>query len=158
MTTTNTVSERPLVLHVKTALSEDDAQICVAPNLAWAALAEGRSVTIVFDASALTSIAKNYGWRSLVNGDSNALDRASLPKSERETLSRQFGVAPEEVPTDYGQYLSFLRSKGVELYYNKTMTVLYKIDESQIHTDVKPLELKGLLQVLSQENADYIVY
>ena len=29
-------SPRPLLLHVKTALSVDDAQICVVPNVAWA--------------------------------------------------------------------------------------------------------------------------
>lgn len=46
----------PLVLHVKTALSVDDAQICVVPNVAWAALAEGRPVTVVFDGSAAS------GW------------------------------------------------------------------------------------------------
>ena len=45
-------TERPLVFHVKTALSVDDAQICVVPNVAWAALAAGRPVTIVFDGSA----------------------------------------------------------------------------------------------------------
>lgn len=30
-------AERPLIFHVKTALSVDDAQICVVPNVAWAA-------------------------------------------------------------------------------------------------------------------------
>ena len=49
---------RPVVFHVKTALSVDDAQICVVPNVAWAALAEDRPVTIVFDGSAVTSVAK----------------------------------------------------------------------------------------------------
>jgi hypothetical protein len=54
-------AERPLVVHVKTALSVADAQICVVPHVAWAALAEGRPV--VFDGSAVTSVARGYGWR-----------------------------------------------------------------------------------------------
>jgi len=34
--------ETPIFLvHVKTSLDEDDAQICVAPNVAWAALNKG---------------------------------------------------------------------------------------------------------------------
>jgi urease accessory protein len=33
------------------------------PNVAWAALAAGRRVTIVFDGSAVTSVARGYGWR-----------------------------------------------------------------------------------------------
>ncbi len=37
MTAIAAESGRLLVLHVKTALSVDDAQICVAPNVAWAA-------------------------------------------------------------------------------------------------------------------------
>src|SRR3546814_10066825 len=54
LTAATAAETRPLVLHVKTSLSVDDAQICVVPNIAWAALSEGRAVPVVFDGSAVT--------------------------------------------------------------------------------------------------------
>lgn len=152
------MAARPLVLHVKTALKEDDAQICVAPNLAWAALAEGRAVTIVFDASAVQSITKGYGWHGWIGEDKAAMDRASIPARERKALAEEFGVPEDEVPSDYGQYLGFLKQRGARLYYNKTMTTLYQIEKGQIHPDVTPLGIKELLKVLAPGEADYIVY
>ncbi|MGH6894944.1 MAG: hypothetical protein ACREJ5_00115 [Geminicoccaceae bacterium] len=150
-------AERPLVFHVKTALSVDDAQICVVPNVAWAALAEGRPVTIVFDGSAVTSVARGYGWRGWLGIDSTAMDRAALPERERRSLAEQFGVPLEEVPHDYGAYLDFIKAKGAEIYYNTTMALLYQIDPQRIDDALEPLELQALLQVLTAD-ADYLVY
>lgn len=149
--------QRPLLLHVKTALSVDDAQICVVPNIAWAALSEGRPVTVVFDGSAVTSIAKGIGWRGWIGIDSTAMDRAGLPERERVSLSEQLGVPLETVPQDYGAYLHFLKEKGVEIVYNRTMAVLYNIPADKIDTAARPVGLKELLKVLETEG-DYLVY
>jgi hypothetical protein len=150
-------AERPLVFHVKTALSVDVAQICVVPNVAWAALAEGRPVTIVFDGSAVTSVARGYGWRGWLGIDSTAMERAGLPERERRSLAEQFDLPLEEVPEDYGEYLRFIKEKGAEIYYNTTMALLYEIDPEQIDNALEPLELQALLQVLTAD-ADYLVY
>ena len=148
---------RPVVFHVKTALSVDDAQICAVPNVAWAALAEGRPVTIVFDGSAVTSVAHGYGWRGWLGIDSTAMERAALPERERRSLAEQFGLPLEEVPEDYGAYLDFIKEKGAKIYYNTTMALLYQIDPAQIDDALDPLELQPLLQVLTGD-ADYLVY
>ena len=150
-------AERPLVFHVKTALSIDDAQICVVPNVAWAALAQGRPVTIVFDGSAVTSVARGYGWRGWLGIESTAMERAGLPERERRSLAEQFDVPLEEVPEDYGAYLRFIKEKGAEIYYNTTMALLYQIDPEQIDDALEPLELQALLKVLTAD-ADYLVY
>ena len=50
-----------LVIQVKATLSVDDAQICAVPNLAWAAVAQGRKVSLLFDASAVTSVTRGRG-------------------------------------------------------------------------------------------------
>ncbi len=58
-------SQRPegerLVIHVKVTPSVDDAQICAVPNVAWAAVAQGRKVSLLFDASAVTSVTRGRG-------------------------------------------------------------------------------------------------
>jgi hypothetical protein len=153
----NAQSPTPLVLHVKTALREDDAQICVAPNLAWAALSEGRPVKMVFDASAVQSIAKDYGWRGKLGAGSSAMDRANLPDREREALAEQLGVPLDTVPADYGAYLRFLRERGAQIYYNRSMTVLFDIDADKIDSAVAPLDIKELLHALTGAG-DYLVY
>jgi hypothetical protein len=148
---------RPLVLHVKTALSVDDAQICVVPNVAWAALSEGRPVTVVFDGSAVTSIAKGYGWRGWLGVDSTAMDRAELPERERIALAEQIGVPLGQVPRDYGDYLRFIADEGATVVYNSTMAVLYDIPPDAIEPVARPVGLKELLQQLRTEG-DYLVY
>lgn len=98
------------------------------PNDAWAALAEDRPVTIVFDGSAVTSVAKGYGWRGWFGIDSTAMERAELPERERGALAEQFGVTLDEVPQDYGAYLDLIKEKGAKISYNTTMALLYQID------------------------------
>lgn len=51
-----------ILIHMKTSLAEDDAQICAVPNVAWAAVKAGNKVTILVDASAVTSLTKGFGW------------------------------------------------------------------------------------------------
>ena len=150
-------SARPLLLHVKTALSVDDAQICVVPNVAWAALEEGRPVTIVFDGSAVTSVVKGWGWRGWFGAESTAMDRAALPERERKSLTEQLDVELAEVPQNYAEFLHLLKERGAVMYYNRTMALLYNIDPESLDSVLKPLGLKELLKVLHTDG-DYLVY
>ncbi len=88
----NVGADEQLLIHVKTALSVDDAQICAVPNVAWAALSQGKEVTLLFDASAVTSVTKRFGWRGWLGTKTTAMDRAALPERERKSLAEQFQV------------------------------------------------------------------
>src|SRR5581483_1785985 len=107
-----------ILIHMKTSLALDDAQICAVPNVAWAAVKAGHKVTILVDASAVTSVTKGFGWfRGLIGSDSTALDRAGLPEWEQQSLSEQMGVPLEQVPHHSGESFDFLNDKlGVEIY------------------------------------------
>ncbi len=120
----NSEEDEHILIHVKTALSVDDAQICAVPNVAWATVAEGKQVTLLFDASAVTSVTKGFGWRGWFATKTTAMDRAALPQRERESLAEQFQVPLDTVPRNYGEYLMFLKGKGIKLYYNRTMALL----------------------------------
>ncbi len=148
---------RPFLIHVKTSLSVDDAQICVVPNVAWAALEAGSPVTLLFDGSAVTSVARGRGWRGWLGSTTTAMDRAPLPERERRSLAEQFGVPLETVPEDYGAYLGFLSDKGVSIYYNTTMALLYQIDPEDIDPALTPMALKDMVDLLSKP-AVYLVY
>jgi len=139
-----------ILIHMKTALSLDDAQICAVPNVAWATVKAGHKVTILVDASAVTSVTKGFGWfNGTFRPDSTALDRAALPERERQSLSEQMGVALEQVPHDYGEYFDFLKKMGVEIYGNRTMMLLYKIDPARVASAVMPLPLDRMVQLFN---------
>ncbi|GAB4252266.1 hypothetical protein [Deferrisoma sp.] len=147
-------AENTFLIHAKTSLKLDDAQICAVPNVAWAALQKGYRVVILFDASGVTAIKKG----GLFGGDRTPLDKAELPERERRSLSEQLGVPLERVPADYGAYVRLLKEKyGVELYANRTMMLLYKIPEDRIDPAVKPVGLAEMIRLFEGANV-YVAY
>ncbi|HBP87807.1 MAG TPA: hypothetical protein PKK23_14650 [Nitrospirales bacterium] len=145
-----------ILIHMKTSLAEDDAQICAVPNVVWAMTKAGHQVKILVDASAVTSVTKGFGWfNSLFGSGSTALDRATLPERERQSLAEQMEVSLEKVPHNYGDYFQFLKSLGVEIYGNQTMMLLYNINLSKIDSAVTPIPLNQMVELFS--SADHIV-
>ena len=141
------------LFHVKTSLDKDDAQICVVPNVAWAALNKGHEVILMFDGSAVTSVKKGGFWDSTKTD----MDRAKLPEREREALAQQFDYPLEQIPHNYGEYLGFLKKLGVKLYINRTMMLLYKIEPEEIDSNLDPIELTKMIELM--EHADvYAAY
>lgn len=131
-----------VLIHVKTSLAQDDAQICVVPNVAMAALDAGDDVTLLFDASAVTSITQGWGWSNW--GATTPMDNATAPARERKSIADQFDVPLDEVPTDYGAYLDFLGERGVDMYVNRTMLTLYKINPEDVDPVAQPLDAKEM--------------
>lgn len=145
-----------ILIHVKTSLALDDAQICAVPNVAWAAVRAGHRVTVLVDASAITSVTKGFGWfRTLIGAETTALDRAGLPERERQSLSEQMGVPIEQVPHRYGEYFDVLKKMGVEIYGNRTMMLLYNIDPARVADSVTPVPLAKMVELF--EAADRIL-
>ena len=138
-----------VLIHMKTSLALDDAQICAVPNVAWAAVKAGHKVTILVDASAVTSVTKGFGWfRKLTGSETTALDRAGLPERERQSLSEQMGVPLDQTPHNYGEYFDLLKTKlGVEIYGNQTMMLLYKIDPARVASSVTPIPLAKMVDL-----------
>lgn len=150
-------SAASILIHMKTSLAEDDAQICAVPNVAWAAVKAGHQVTILVDASAVTSVTKGFGWfRKMTGSETTALDRASLPERERQSLSEQMGVPLDQIPHTYGEYFDFLKNTlGVEIYGNQTMMLLYKIDPVRVASSVTPVPLTKMVELFA--SADRVI-
>ena len=150
-------SAASILIHMKTSLAEDDAQICAVPNVAWAAVKADHQVTILVDASAVTSVTKGFGWfRKMTGSETTALDRASLPERERQSLSEQMGVPLDQIPHTYGEYFDFLKNKlGVEIYGDQTMMLLYKIDPARVASSVTPILLERMVDLFA--SADRVI-
>ncbi len=104
----------------------------------------------------MTSVTKDFGWlRRLVGSDSTALDRAALPERERQSLSEQMGAPLEQIPHNYGEYFDFLKQMSVEIYGNRTMTLLYKIDPARVASSVTPIPLAKMVDLFA--SADRVI-
>lgn len=145
--------QKKFLIHATTSLKIDDAQICAVPNIAWTALKQGYDVSILFDASGVTALKKG----GFLGGDKSPLDKAKLPERERISLSKQLSEPLENIPHNYGEYIQFLHNKGVKLYANRTMMLLYEIKATQIISNVKPLDLNELVQLRASSNV-YVSY
>ena len=99
------------LVHLKTSLKKNDAQICVAYNVIWAALEEGFEVKVLVDADAINTF--KVGWFG-----KDDIEKYKIPERLRKELAEQFSVPLEEVPGTYGEFLNFLHGKGAEFFIN----------------------------------------
>ena len=138
---------RTILIHIKTGLKQDNAQIPVAYNQIWAALAEGLNVRVLVDASAVETYMKGEanGWEDL--------EEHQLPESLRQIVAKDFRVQVAEVPRTYGAYLRMLQDKGAKFYVNSEMLVAAKIKAAlgkteslgpTFFTPVGPRQMLGL--------------
>ena len=148
--------EEIMLVHLKTSLKRDDAQICVAYNIIWAALEEDMKVEVLIDADAVYTY--KVGWRG-----KDSLEGYKLPENLKNGLSEQFNVPIESVPKTYGEYLMMLKDRGVGFFINKEMLVVSGIgtpDEPLNKISAKffkPVSLKEMVR-LRKEAQYYLVY
>lgn len=120
---TQTDESETFLVHLKTSLKRDDAQICVAYNVIWAALVEGYDVKVLVDADAINTF--KLGWFG-----KDDIEKYKIPESLRTALSKQFSVSLDTVPKTYGEFLTLLREKGAEFYINSGFLIVSKIGTS----------------------------
>ncbi len=112
------------LVHLKTGLKKDDAQICVAYNIMWAALEEGYTVKVLIDADAINTF--KIGWKG-----KDSIEGYKIPKNLRHALADQFKVELTAVPETYGDFLVMLNKKGVLFYINTGFLIVSKIGTPQ---------------------------
>jgi hypothetical protein len=66
------------------------------------------------------------------------------------------GVPLEQIPHNYGEYFDFLKNKlGVDIYGNRTMMLLYKIDPARVASSVTPIPLEKMVGLFA--SADRVI-
>ena len=108
------------LVHLKTSLKKDDAQICVAYNVIWAALEEGFDVKVLVDADAINTF--KVGWFG-----KDDIEKFSIPERLRKELAKQFSESLKKVPRTYGEFLNMLHEKGAEFYINTGFLIVSNI-------------------------------
>jgi predicted peroxiredoxin len=144
------------LVHLKTSLKKDDAQICVAYNMMWAALEEGYDVKVLVDADAINTF--KVGWRG-----KDDIEGYKIPENLRAALAKQFSVSLKSVPKTYGDFLQMLKDRGVEFYINTGFLIVSKIGTREkplkkvSNRFFKPVTLKEMVR-LRTSAAYYMAY
>jgi hypothetical protein len=86
------------LIHLNTSLKKNDAQICVAYNMIWAAIEEGFEVKVLVDASAINTF--KIGWLS----KKDYIEDYEIPEGLRKALSVQFKKALTDISKTYGEH------------------------------------------------------
>lgn len=147
---------KTFLVHLKTGLKKDDAQICVAYNVIWAALKKGHTVKVLVDADAINTY--KIGW-----GGKDDIEEYKIPENLRVALSKQFEVSLNQIPKTYGEYLIMLKEKGVEFFINSGFLIVSKIGTPEDLLKkisakfFKPITLPEMIDLRSKADY-YMVY
>jgi len=150
------VEKETFLVHLKTSLSRDDAQICVAYNIMLAAIEEGFRVKVLVDADAVNTF--KIGWLG-----KDDIENYKIPDNLRQELSKQFNIPISKLPGTYGEFLLMLKDRGVEFYINTEMLIVSKIgtpDDPLKRISAKffrPVTLREMLKI-RQEAKYYMTY
>ncbi len=140
------------LIHMKTGIKKDDAQICVAYNVIWAALEEGYTVKVLVDADAINTF--KLGWFG-----KDDIEKYKIPDRLRKALADQFEVSLDKVPRTYGEFLIMLHDQGAEFFINSGFLIVSKIGTPEDllgKVSAKfftPVTLKEMVQM--RADADY---
>ena len=162
---------RSVFIHLKTGITQDDNQMCVAFNIAQAAVEAGDDVEMFFDASALFDLQNMPTQGDATTQPATKPDtvdmrpynlRYELPDKLKKILSEQFGTPVDELPADYSGYLQMLKEKGATITYNGALAHLVSLANSvkggESITDIAdPLGLAEIVEHRAQADV-YFVY
>ena len=137
---------KTFLIHVKSSMTKHDARTFIMPHVALTALLQGYKVIILFDDEGVNAI-KIGRW---YGGHTTPLDKAFLPEQERVALSAQLGVSATSIPDNYGDFLRFLKGKGVELYANKVVMDLRNIGRDRFDHAVTPLSIEKMAEIFER--------
>jgi hypothetical protein len=144
--------QETFLVHLKTSLKQDDAQICVAYNMMLAAQEEGYHVKVLVDAGAINTF--KVGWFG-----KDDIEKYKIPDTLRQALSRQFGMEKNKVPKTYGELLLLIKERGAEFYVNSGYLMVSKIGtpddplKKMSQKFFKPVTLKEMVTLRTE--ADY---
>ena len=108
---------KTVLVHMKGGLKPDDAQPCVAFNVALGLVKSGYKVTILIDAGANTDFLgetpEKTNW-----------GKYQLPPAVIDALAAELDMPREKIPTNYMGLLKYISDEGASIYMNGTMNIL----------------------------------
>ncbi len=147
---------KKLFIHYKTNFEHDDADGCVAFNVAFGALAQGYEVEMFYDAGGV------YDLKVESDGTPHSYGYA-VPAKLKSIMADLYPITSGEMPNTYRDYLYWLHTMGATTSYNGFMAALVSLQDDAgvrsagIEKIAEPISVSQMLQ--HREAADeYLVY
>jgi predicted peroxiredoxin len=137
---------KTFLIHVTSSMNKHDARTVVMPHVALTALLQGYKVIILFDDEGVQAIRIGHWY----GGHTTPLDKTPLPEEELRSLSALLGLPPTDIPDNYGDFLRFLKGKGVELYANKVAMDLRNIGGDRFDHAVTPVAVEKMVELFER--------
>ena len=137
---------KTFLIHVKSSMNRHDARTVVMPHVALTALLQGYKVIILFDDEGVQAMKIGHWY----GGHTTPLDKTPLPEEELRSLSALLGVPSTGIPDNYGDFLRFLKGKGVELFANKVAMDLRNIGEDRFDHAVTPVAVEKMVEMFER--------
>jgi predicted peroxiredoxin len=137
---------KTFLIHVKSSMNKHDARTVVMPHVALAALLRGYKVIILFDDEGVQAIKIGHWY----GGHTTPLDKTALPEEELRSLSARLGVPSTSIPDNYGDFLRFLKGRGVELFVNQVAMDLRDIGEDGFDHAVTPVAIEKMVELFER--------
>lgn len=137
---------KTFLIHVKSSLDKHDARTVVMPHVAVTALLQGYKVIILFDDEGVQAIKIGHWY----GGHTTPLDKTALPEEELRSLSALLGVPSTTIPDNYGDFLRFLKGRGVELVANKVAMDLRNIVGDRFDHAVTPVAIEKMVELFEK--------
>jgi len=144
---------KTFLIHVKSPMAKHCTRTIFIPHLALSALQQGYKVVILFDDDGVSAI-KIGSW---YGGHTTPLDKTTLPEEERRSLSALLGIPDSSLPDNYGDFVRFLKGKGVELYANELVMELRNIRGDKYDHAVTPVGVDKMVELLDGATI-YVAY
>ena len=137
---------KTFLIHVKSSLNKHDARTVVMPHVAVTALQQGYKVIMLFDDEGVQAIKIGHWY----GGHTTPLDKTALPEEELRSLSTALGVPSTSIPDNYGDFLRFLKGRGVELLANKVAMDLRNIRGDRFDHAVTPVSIEKMVELFER--------
>lgn len=129
---------RPLLLHLRADANKNDADPCIAFNLAWVAVEKGQEVEMLFDSWAAYNVKEKDFWA-----------RYPVPIAYKRIVENEVGDSVEWKEGSYMDLLRYLQNKGMRVSANATFLSLSG-DAEKLPDFVERLTVSQVLERLRE--------
>ncbi|MFQ5646548.1 MAG: hypothetical protein ACE5GM_06445 [bacterium] len=126
-----------LLIHMLTDANKNDANACVAFNVAWVAVEKGLSVEMLFDGWAGYNVKQDDYWA-----------KYQVPSNYQKLVSKAVGREVKWQGGNYIDLLKYLKQKGMVVTANKTFLALSG-DDKKLPLFIKQLSLVEMVDHFS---------
>lgn len=144
------------MVHFVADIKKDDGPPCVAFDMSYTNIILGNKVILLFDADA------SWNLKLGEKDGKNDFDRYSIPVDLKALIYEQFKDNDLKKLRTFGDFLSYMKSKGAEIYVNGTWKVLTSVEKTikgktKMPEYVTPLTLKEMAKKINSADA-YLRY